>query len=112
MEESLAAEQMRKETAERMRDRVTLWPLPLPTELAALVADAGLSKAISAMDRLIFATAVHFSLSVVTVDKRLAGALKERNLLVWNTTLVFEELVGVGNKPRKIVQKTRMSPRC
>ena len=59
LEESFTADQLREETAKRMRTRVTLCPLPTPAQVASLLASAKLPTAFSEVDRLIYATAVH-----------------------------------------------------
>ena len=76
LEESLSEGQMEKETALRIQGRVTL--SPLPDELRAILASAQLSKVLSNIDGLVFATAVKASLAVVTADKRLAKSVRNK----------------------------------
>jgi hypothetical protein len=80
LEESLSADQLREETAQRMRSRVTICGLPTLAELSAIFASAYLSKALARVDTLVYATAVHGRLSVVTADKRLAKAIRAAGL--------------------------------
>jgi hypothetical protein len=93
LEESFTSDQLREETAERMRPRVSLHPLPTLAQLASLLASAKLSKALSQVDQLVYATAVQGRLSVVTADIRLAKALRAEKIQVGNMALILRELV-------------------
>src|ERR1035441_617388 len=84
LDESFMADQMRAETVERMRGRATTQVLPPPAELADLLRKARLSRALAAVDTLVYATAVHGRLTVVTADKRLAHAIQAKGLRVGN----------------------------
>ena len=66
---------------------------PSPTELANLISTAGLSKALSDVDKLVYATAVHSELGVVTKDRGLAKAIQLRELDVGNIALILQDLV-------------------
>lgn len=105
LEVSLSADQMYTDTAERMKEFVELCPLPTPTELANLLSSAGLSKALADVDKLIFATAVHSELAVVTGDKRLAKAVQKRGLEVGNMALILQELVETKKLKSSAVEK-------
>jgi len=91
--ESFTTDQMREETSERMRERVTLQELPSTADLAALLSAVKLSRALAAVDTLVYATAVHARLSVVTGDKRLARAISGQGLHVGKMALILRELV-------------------
>ena len=93
LEVSLSADQMYADTAKRVNAFVELCSLPAPTELANLLSSAGLSKAMSDVDKLVFATAVHFGVAVVTGDKRLAKAIQQRGLVVGNMAMILQQLV-------------------
>ena len=93
LEESFTVDQLREETAKRMRTRVTMCPLPTPAQLASLLASPRLSKALAQVDRLVYATAVQGRLAVVTADTRLAKALRAKKIRVGNTALILQELV-------------------
>jgi rRNA-processing protein FCF1 len=93
LEESFIADQLREETAERMRVRVTICLLPSSTELRVVLSSARLSRALSDVDRLVYAAAVHHRLAVVTADKRLAKAVRAKDLQVGNMAVVIRELV-------------------
>jgi hypothetical protein len=105
LEVSLSADQMYAETAERLKDIVEVCPLPPPTELAGLLSSAELSKALADVDKLVFATAVHSELAVVTGDKRLAKAVKQRGLEVGNMALILQELVKTKKMKSSAVEK-------
>ena len=105
LEVSFTTEQMRVDTAERMKDRAEFSSLPSPTELAHLLSSAGLSKALSDVDKLVFATAVHSGLAVVTGDKRLARAAHQRGLAVGNMALILKELVQTQKLKSTAVEK-------
>jgi len=93
IEAGLSADQMYPDTAKRVKRFVSLCELPDPRELASLLSSAGLSKAMSDVDKLVFATAVHLGLPVVTGDKRLAKAIQQRGLLVGNVAMILQQLV-------------------
>lgn len=93
LEESFSVEQMWQDIAARIKPRVAICSLPPPTDLATLLSSAGLSKALSDVDKLVFATAVHFGYGVVTGDKPLAKALQVRGVDVGNMALILRELV-------------------
>ena len=93
LEESFSIEQMREDTADRLKDRVEIGQLPPAKELAVLLSPSGLSKALSDVDKLVFATAVHLRIGVVTGDKRLAKAVQQQGLHVGNMALILKELV-------------------
>jgi hypothetical protein len=67
---SLTADQMRADTAERLRDLVEICPLPPLADLRLLLTSSSLSKSLSEVDKLLFVTAVHTqrALSPVTAD--------------------------------------------
>ena len=54
------------------------------TELASLLLTSGLPKSLSDVDKLVFATAVHTEIAVVTGDKRLAKAVRKHGQDVGN----------------------------
>jgi hypothetical protein len=93
LEESFTADQLREDTGHRMRQRVTICPLPSSAELNAILSSVSLSKALAEVDKLVYAAAVHQQLAVVTADKRLAKAVQAKGLQVGNIALVLRELV-------------------
>ena len=104
VEVSLSADQMYKETAERMRELVEICEPPPLTELASLLWSVGLSKSLSDVDKLVFATAVHTDLPVVTGDLRLAKLLRNRKLEVGNMALILKELVETKKLTSAVVE--------
>jgi uncharacterized lipoprotein YbaY len=106
LEESFTmADQLREETAERMRKRVTICALPTAAELKVILSSVTLSKALSEVDKLVFATAVHHELAAVTADKRLAKALRAKGRHVANMAIVLRELVEAGKLTKKGCEK-------
>ncbi|MDP7018826.1 MAG: hypothetical protein QGG36_23700 [Pirellulaceae bacterium] len=93
LEKSFSADQLREETVQRMQDRVTHQELPPTNDLATILTSAGLPKALAEVDTLIYATSVHFSLSVVTGDRQLARAVRDAGLQVGNMAMILRELV-------------------
>ena len=93
LEQSLSADQLRKETVERMLDRVTLQELPAPSVLKAILSSAALPNALAKVDTLIYATAVDSGLSVVTGDRQLGRAVQNAGLQVGNMAMILRELV-------------------
>lgn len=93
LEVSLSADQMYEETAERMRELVDICDPPPPIELASLLSSASLPKSLSYVDKLVFATAVHTELAVVTGDIRLAKVIHKQRLEVGNMALILKQLV-------------------
>lgn len=105
LEVSLSADQMYAETAERISAVVDLHPLPTAGEISSLFSRANLSRSLSDVDKLIFATVVHFQIGVVTGDKRLAKAVKRQKLPVGNMALILQELVVTNKLKSKAVEK-------
>lgn len=101
LEESFTVDQMYPNTAERMRGRVTIRPLPTPAELAAILASANLSRALSEVDTLVYATAVHNRLAVVTGDILLGKAVKAAGLPVGNFVMIVRDLVSANELTKK-----------
>lgn len=93
LEKSFSADQLRKDTARRMKARVTIHELPSTAELTGILSSAGLSKALAEVDTLVYATAVHFGLSVVTGDRQLGRAIRDAGLRVADMALILRELV-------------------
>ncbi|HEY4759469.1 MAG TPA: PIN domain-containing protein [Thermoguttaceae bacterium] len=94
LEESFLADQLRDDTAQRMRPRVTICSLPPPEDLARLLASPQLSKSLATIDTLIYATAVHGNFAVVTADKQLAKVVRLENIKVGNMAIILRELVS------------------
>ena len=105
LDESFTMDQMRVETADRMRARVTLQELPSTAELAGLLSAAQLSRALSAVDTLVYATAIHAQLPVVTADKRLARAIDGQGLHVGNMAVILKELVSTNRLTERACEK-------
>lgn len=93
LKESFTSDQLRAETAERMRQRVTHCPLPPLAELGGTSLPAALSLALAKVDKLVHATAVHYGHPVVTADKHLAKSLRRKGLRVGNVAMILKELV-------------------
>ena len=93
LEASFSADQLRETTAQRMRPRVTLAAMPRASEVARMLATAGLPRALAAVDRLVYVTAVHQGMTVVTGDRRLARALTRHRQHVGNMALILKTLV-------------------
>jgi hypothetical protein len=93
LETSFSANQLREDTVERMRDRVVLQELPSAGDLAAILSSAGLPKALSEVDTLIYATSVHVGLAVVTGDRQLGRAVRDAGFQVGNMAMILRELV-------------------
>ena len=93
LEKSFSADQLREETVQRMQDRVTLQELPSTSDLTTILSSAGLPKALAEVDTLIYATSVHFGLSVVTGDRQLGRAVRDAGLHVGNMAMILHELV-------------------
>lgn len=104
LEVSLSADQMYKETAERMRELVEICEPPPLMELANLLSSSRLSKALSDVDKLVFATAVHAKIAVVTADTRLAKEIRKRGLVVGNMALILKELVQTRRLKSAVVE--------
>src|SRR5262245_38585312 len=78
IEASFQADQLRSDTAGRMQPRVTYMELPATPVLARLLAAARLPQSLAQVDKLVFVTAVHHGLTVITGDKRLAQSVARR----------------------------------
>lgn len=93
LEASLSVDQMCSDTIERVKGVVQLCPLPTPTKLERLQPPVKVFRALSEVDKLVFAAAVHSRLAVVTVEERLARAIQQRGLEVGNLALILRQLV-------------------
>lgn len=96
LERSFSGDQLRQDTARRMRGRVTIQGLPSTAELRRILSSAGLPKALAQVDTLVYATAVHFGLSVVTADRQLGRAIRDAGLPVADMASILRELVRSG----------------
>ncbi len=105
LEVSLSADQMYSETADRVREFVEFFPPPPLTELASLLTESDLPKALSNVDKLVFATAVHAELGVVTGDIRLAKSVRKQDLVAGNMALVLQELVHTKKLSSSVVEE-------
>ncbi len=93
IEKSFTADQLRKDTARRIRAKVTIQALPPTSELTRILSSVALPKALAEVDTLIFATAVHYGLSVVTGDRQLGRAVRDKGCRVADMALILRELV-------------------
>lgn len=93
LEQTFSGNQLRQETAERMKVKVLIQELPSTSKLAAILATAGLPRALASVDTLIYATAVHFGLSVVTGDRQLGRVVRDAGLQVADMASILRELV-------------------
>ncbi len=93
LEASFGADQLRQETAARLQPHVTCVEGPVASDLGRILTATRLSKALAHVDKLVFATAVHQGLTVVTGDKRLARAVAQAGQHVGNVALALKALV-------------------
>jgi hypothetical protein len=91
IEPSLSADNLYAETAERLSGRVQLVDLAPIEVIASLL--PGLPSALAEVDRLVYATAAHFRLSVVTGDRSLARMCVRAGLPCADIALILRELV-------------------
>jgi hypothetical protein len=106
---SFTADQMTEETADRMRDRFTMQMFPPPDGLAAFLSSVRPSRALANVDVLVYASAVHAQISVVTADRRLARALKGQRLKVGNMAIILKELVADGRLTARACERVLMA---
>ena len=100
LEETFTEDQLRAETKRRMRPRISEQPLPSRGEVAAVLSQANLSRSLAEVDTLIYATAVHKELAVITGDRQLGRAVRDAGLRVANMALVLRDLVRKGELER------------
>jgi len=93
LEKSFSADQLREETVERMKKRVSYHELPTTSDLTTILSSVGLPKALAEVDTLIYATSVHFGLSVVTGDRQLGRAVRDAGLHVGNMAMILRKIV-------------------
>jgi hypothetical protein len=93
LEQSFSTDLVREETVQRMQERVTPQELPSTSELTTILSSAALPTGLAEVDTLIYATAVHFGLSVVTGDRQLGRAIRDARLHVENMAMILRELV-------------------
>lgn len=94
LEASFSKDRMREDRVSRMQPIATIQATPSVSEMAIVLKRVRLSVALSEVDKLIFATADHFDLPVITADKRLARALKLEGRQVANIALILQQLVA------------------
>ena len=97
LEKSFSADQLREETVERMKKRVSYHELPTTSDLTTILSSVGLPKALAEVDTLIYATSVRFGLSVVTGDRQLGRAIRDAGLQVGNMPMILRDLVHSKN---------------
>jgi len=93
IEATFAKDQLREDTVERMRPIVTVCGTPSSKSLLEIFKEHQLSKSLSEVDKLLFATALYHNLSVVTADRQLGKAIKTASLNVADMASVLRELV-------------------
>lgn len=91
IEPSLSADNLYAETAERLSRRVRLVDLA-PIEVIAAILP-GLPSALAEVDRLVYVTAAHFRLNVVTGDRSLGRSCVRAGLPCADIALILRELV-------------------
>lgn len=105
LDQSFLDGHMREDIAARMKLRVQTCSPPNLTTLANLLSASGLSRVFSDMDKLVYATAVHSDLAVVTSNKGLAKAVRRRGLEVGNIALILQELVRNRKLKASVVER-------
>ncbi len=100
LEDCLSKDKMRAETEVRLRPHVTLKDLPPIEDIVRIFNNANLPRSISEVDKLVYVTAIHHELSVITGDKALARAIVKQNSKVGNMAMVLKDLV-LSNKISK-----------
>ena len=94
--ESLREEGLAEDIVERMTPKCVLLETPDIGTVGAIASEAKAPRGLSDVDRMIFATAVHHDLRVVTGDKPLARLCQRHKIDVRNIALALKELVLVG----------------
>lgn len=105
LEVSISEEQMLVDTAERMKQRIEQCALPSPAVLSKLLKSTALSNALSDVEKLVFATAVHSRLAVVTGNKTLGKAIQQQGLKVGDMAIILQELVKSRKVQASVVEK-------
>ncbi len=90
---TFAEDQLREDTVNRMRPVVTVCDTPSSKALLEIYKEHRLSKSLSEVDKLLFATALYHNLSVVTADRQLGKAIKAVSLNVADMATLLRELV-------------------
>ncbi|MCC7493256.1 MAG: hypothetical protein IT204_12955 [Fimbriimonadaceae bacterium] len=91
---SLSDDNLRPDTAGRLTTLVG--PVVEPPDLLTTVGflrTADLPRAVAEVDRVVYVTAAHHRLAVVTADRKLARAIAARHQRVGNMALILKELV-------------------
>jgi len=96
IEETLDRDRLDPKKGAFFRDRVTLVETPKTESLVETVVKSKLSKSLSKVDAILYATALLTKTKVVTGDARLAKALEKKGLLAGNMTLALRTLVLEG----------------
>lgn len=90
---SFSSDQLRQETVQLLKHRVTIQELPSSREIERTLLSAGLPKTLADVDYLYYATAVHFGLSVITNNRQLGLAISKTGLQVADMAFVLRNLV-------------------
>lgn len=91
---TFSEDQLNEDTSARMQPVLTLQEIPTNAELATIYKKFKPSRALSDVDKLVFATAVLNKLAVVTADRQLGKAIAAAGFHVSNMALVLKELVS------------------
>lgn len=91
VEESFLPCYMRAEVAERMRSRSEVLRLPSLLVVSDILRQAQLPNSIADIDRLVFATAVHYGVAVVTGDGCLEEVLQAARVPVSQLTRLLQQ---------------------
>lgn len=101
LEQSFDTSQLRPKTAVRIQARVSLCPLPPASTLQKLISSRRLPCSLAALDKLLFAAAVHNELSVVTASRQLAIVVQKKGLKVGCVATILRECVESKQLSRK-----------
>ena len=90
----LGSDGLKEETRVWFGERIALVDVPDPMTLCRILPRAGLPRSLAGLDSLLFATAVHQDMKVMTGDRLLGRELRSRGLLGGNVALALRDLVS------------------
>ena len=90
----LDSDGLREETRVWFGERISLVEAPDHITLATILLKAGLPRSLAGMDSLLYATAVHHGMKIMTGDRLLARHLGSSGLLAGNVALALKDLTS------------------
>ena len=93
IESVFTLDNLRQKTADRIRPRIKIHPLPPLKDVQSILRKTNLPSALAEVDKHVYVTVVHHGLAGVTADRALGKEILKSGLLVGSIALILKELV-------------------